>query len=555
MTKTRWAVLLLALLGLGVAGWQAFGYLKLHGLGLLSRIMDPIQPPREVVWDAGPSAPAAAIGARPPNIVVIVADDLGYNDVTWNGGGVADGAVPTPHIDSIARAGVQFTAGYAGNATCAPSRAAILTGRYPTRFGFEFTPAPKIFMRLVARMTRDQPDAQPPIYHDEREKDVPSMDLQGVPPAEITLAELLRAQGYHTLGFGKWHLGEAPPLRPEAQGFDEYLGFYPGASMYLDADDPRGVSSVQDFDPIDTFLWANLPFAVTKNGGQRFRPTEYMTDYLGNEAAKAIAANRHRPFFLYFAPNAPHTPLQALRADYDALPQIADHRLRVYAAMIRALDRAVGRILEALQANGLEQNTLVFFTSDTGGANYIGLPDINRPYRGWKMTFFEGGMHTPFFLKWPAAIPAGRSFAAPVAQIDIFPTAAAAAGAPLPADRVIDGVDLIPFLRGAATGPPHQSLFWRSGGYKAVLAGGWKLQVSERPKQDWLFHLDEDPNERVNLAATNPDKVRELKATLAAHEAEMVQPAWPSLIEAAIDIDHPLGVPRQPSDEYVYWEN
>jgi len=554
MTRKRFALLLALVMMVG--GWKAYGYLKLHGLGLLSRIMDPIHPPREVTWDSGPSTPAAPIGERAPNIVVIVADDLGYNDLTFGGGGVANGAVATPNIDSIARDGVQFTAGYAGNATCAPSRAAILTGRYPTRFGFEFTPAPKIFMRLVASRMRDQSGLlHAPIYHDERERDVPSMDDEGVPPEEITLAELLHTQGYHTLGFGKWHLGEAPPLRPEAQGFDEYLGFYPGASMYLDADDPRAVNSVQEFDPIDVFLWANLAFAVRKNGGARFRPAEYMTDYLGNEAAKAIAANRNRPFFLYFAPNAPHTPLQALRSDYDALPEIKDHRLRVYAAMIRALDRAVGGVLDALKANGLEQNTLVFFSSDNGGANYIGLPDINKPYRGWKMTFFEGGMHSPFFLKWPATVPAGTTFAAPVAQIDIFPTAAAAAHAPLPSDRKIDGVNLIPFVRREAAGLPHQSLFWRSGGYKTVLAGGWKLQVAERPKKEWLFHIDEDPTERVDLSAQNPDKVHELRGVLAAQEADMVKPAWPSLIEGPIDVDHPLGVPERPDDEYVYWEN
>jgi arylsulfatase A-like enzyme len=552
MTRKRFA-LLLALIAIAAGGWKAYGYLTLHGLGLLSRIMDPIHPPREVTWNAGARAPG---GERPPNIVVIVADDLGYNDLTFAGGGVANGAVATPNIDAIAREGVQFAAGYAGNATCAPSRAAILTGRYPTRFGFEFTPAPKIFMRLVASRMRDQPGAlHAPIYHTEREEDVPPMDAQGVPPTEITLAELLRAQGYHTVGLGKWHLGDTPTLRPEAQGFDEYLGFYAGASMYLDADDPRVVNSVQEFDPIDVFLWANLPFAVRKDGGERFRPADYMTDYLGNEAAKAIAANRDRPFFLYFAPNAPHTPLQALRSDYDALPQIADHRLRVYAAMIRALDRAVGRVLEALKANGLERDTLVFFSSDNGGANYIGLPDINKPYRGWKMTFFEGGVHSPFFLKWPAAVPAGTTFAAPVGQIDIVPTAAAAAHAPLPSDRKLDGVNLIPFLRGDVTGPPHPSLFWRSGGYKSVLAGGWKLQVSERPKQDRLFHLDADPTERVDLAAKNPEKVWELKTILAAHEAEMVAPAWPSLIEGPIDVDHPLGAPERADDEYVYWEN
>jgi arylsulfatase A-like enzyme len=555
MTARR-AVLLLLLGTMLVGAWRAYGYLRLHGLGLVSRLMDPIHPPREVTWDPGPSAPAAPIGERPPNIVVIVADDLGYNDLTWAGGGVANGAVATPHIDSIARGGVSFSAGYADNATCAPSRAAILTGRYPNRFGFEFTPAPKVFMRLVASMMRDQPGAlRAPIYHDERERDVPSMDQEGVPPEEITLAELLRAHGYHTVGLGKWHLGEAPPLRPEAQGFDEYLGFYPGASLYLEADDPRAVNSIQEFDPIDVFLWANLPFAVRKDGGERFRPGEYMTDYLGDQAAAAIAANRNRPFFLYFAPNAPHTPLQALRADYDALAAIGEHRLRVYGAMIRALDRAVGRVLDALAANGLEENTLVFFTSDNGGANYIGLPDINRPYRGWKMTFFEGGVHSPFFVKWPAVLPAGATFPAPVAHVDIFATAAAAAAAPLPSDRPIDGVNLIPYLRGETTEAPHRALFWRSGHYETVLAGGWKLQVSERPKRDWLFHLDDDPTERVDLSAGNPAKVQELKTLLAAHDAEMAPPAWPSLIEGPIAIDHPLGVPDSANDEYVYWDN
>jgi arylsulfatase A-like enzyme len=550
-------VLVALVLVLAAAAWPTYRYLRLHGLGLLSRLIDPIGPPREVAWNAGPASPAAPPGERPPNIVVIVADDLGYNDLTWAGGGVADGAVPTPNIDALARDGIALRAGYANNATCAPSRAAILTGRYPNRFGFEFTPAPKIFMRLVAERMRTQAGGalHPAIYHADREAAVPPMDAQGVPPSEITLAELLRDRGYHTLGFGKWHLGETPALRPEAQGFDEYLGFYPGASLYLDVDDPRAVNSVQDFDPIDTFLWANLAFAVRKDGGPRFTPPQYMTDYLSEEAGRAIAANRNRPFFLYFAPNAPHTPLQALRADYDALPQIADHRLRVYAAMIRALDRAVGRILDALAREGLAENTLVFFTSDNGGANYLGLPDINRPYRGWKMTFFEGGIHTPFFVRWPAVLPAGGRFDAPVAHVDIFATAAAAAGAPLPGDRTYDGVDLLPFLRGQTAGAPHDAVFWRSGGYRTVLRDGWKLQVASRPERVWLFHLAEDPTERHDLAAERPETVRALRALLDAHDAEMVPPAWPSLIEGPIPIDHPLGVPDAATDEYVYWDN
>jgi len=537
-------------IGVALALALSFDFLVLHAPGWIGRLRDPVAANRAMVWEPGPAAPTASPADRPPNIVVIVADDLGYNDLTFAGGGVASGAVPTPNIDSIARQGVEFTRGYAGNATCAPSRAAILTGRYPTRFGFEFTPAPKAFMRLVARWGRDA--ARPPTYFADREADVPPMDRQGLPPEEITIAELLRQRGHRTLGLGKWHLGEAQPMRPGAQGFDQYLGFLPGASLYLPLGDPASVESRQAFDPIDAFLWANLPYAVSEGGGPRFAPNGYMTDYLADEAARAIEANRNRPFFLYLAFNAPHTPLQALRADYDALAQIEDHTLRVYGAMIRSLDRGVGRVLDALREQGLEENTLVVFTSDNGGANYIGLPDVNAPYRGWKMTFFEGGVHTPFFAKWPAGLPSGVRVDTPVAHVDLFATAAAAAGAPLPNDRAIDGVDLARVARGEA---PDRALFWRSGHYRSLLAGGWKLQVSERPKRTWLFDLAADPTERVDLAAVRPEKVQELVATLASVEAEMVAPSWPALIEGPIAIDHPLGVPDRPDDEVVDWAN
>ena len=535
----------------GVALWVNRQEILMRVPGVIGRITDPVGANQPVVWQPGPAE--APSGPRPPNIVVIVADDLGYNDLTFGGGGVANGAVPTPNIDGIARAGVEYTHGYTGNATCAPSRAAIMTGRYPQRFGFEFTPAPKAFMRLIAYMRRNE--ARPPVYFADREADVPSMEQEGIPPSEITIAELLRDRGYHTLGFGKWHLGEAAPMQPNAQGFDEYLGFLSGASLYLETDDPSSVNSVQDFDPIDQFLWANLAFAVRKDGGRRFAPDAYMTDYLAREAARAIEVNRNRPFFVYLAFNAPHTPLQALRSDYDALSGIGDHTLRVYAAMIRALDRGVGTVLDALRANGLEENTLVIFTSDNGGADYIGLSDINKPYRGWKMTFFEGGVHAPFFAKWPARLAAGQRYHAPVAHIDIFATAAGAAGAPLPSDRAIDGVDVVKLARGEGQGRPHGAVFWRSGHYRTILADDWKLQVSERPKKTWLFDLSSDPTEQRDLSADRPDKLAELSALLAAQDAQMVKPAWPALIEGPIAIDHPLNVPPKDSDEFVYWAN
>jgi uncharacterized sulfatase len=223
--------------------------------------------------------------------------------------------------------------------------------------------------------------------------------------------------------------------------------------------------------------------------------------------------------------------------------------------MIRALDRSVGRVLDALRAHGLEENTLVFFTSDNGAPGYIGLPDVNRPFRGWKITFFEGGIHVPFFAKWPARLGAGTTYAAPVHGFDIYATAAAAAGVPLPADRKIDGVDLVPYLRGEREGVPHRELFWRTGHYQVALVDGWKLSVNERAGATWLFDLNRDPTEQTNLAAREPERVAALRAALAAHNAEQAPSLWPSLAEMPINIDKTLAEADAPDDEYIYWPN
>ena len=519
-----------------------------------------VAPNHPVTWAQGPARPPT--GSRPPNIVFILADDMGYNDITFNGGGVAGGLVPTPNIDSIGHEGVAFVNGYDGNATCAPSRAAIMTGRYATRFGFEFTPAPVAFQKMVGSQY-DQDDIVLPQFFGDRVKDMPQGTVKGpgasnmlsVPTSEIMIPKLLKAQGYHTLHFGKWHLGATPGARPEEKGFDESLGFIPGASMYLPENDPNSENSKQPWDPIDRFLWPNLSYAVQYNGSPLFAPRGYMTDYLADEAVKAISANRNRPFFMYFTPNAIHTPLQAEKADYDALPQIKDHRLRVYAAMVRNLDRNVGILLQALKDNGLDKNTLVIFTSDNGGAGYIGLPNINKPYRGFKASFFEGGIHSPFFMRWPGVITPNSRYPYPVGHVDIFATAAAAAGAKLPTDRKIDGVDLVPYLTGKASGRPHQTLFWRSGQYKVILDGDWKLQSSEAQHKVWLYDLASDPTEQHNLAAAQPDKTRAMLALLAAQNKEMVKPIWPSLLQGPIFIDHPSGQPQKKRDEYILWDN
>jgi arylsulfatase A-like enzyme len=507
-------------------------------------------PPRDVVWQRGPAQPPA--GERKPNILLIVADDMGYNDITFNGGGVADGKVPTPNIDSIGHDGVSFAQGYAGHGTCAPTRAALLTGRYPTRFGFEFTPVPLSFARSVRAFNYG---IRNPVYFADREKDIIPMSEMGVAPSEIMLPKLLQQAGYHTIQFGKWHLGESPRFQPQNRGFSETLGFIGGASMFLPPGDQRGVESRQDFDPIDMHLWKSLRFYVRKDGGEAFAPKRYMTDYLTDEAVRAIEANRNRPFFMFMAYNAPHTPLQATKEDYEALSNIPDRRLRIYGAMIRSQDRNVGRLLAALQEQGLEKDTIVIFTSDNGGAYYLGLPDINRPFRGWKQTFFEGGVRAPFFMRWPDEIAPGSTYRAPLSHFDIFTTAAAAAGVALPSDRAYDGVDLTPYVLGQNLGRPHDALFWRTGPYQVVRAGDWKLQVTERPAQDWLYDLSADPTERNNLAKAMPGKVAELKTLLARHNAQQAPPLWPELGQSPIMLDHTLETPQAENDEYVYWGN
>jgi arylsulfatase A-like enzyme len=281
--------------------------------GIISDIVAPIGENQAVIWEQGPAEPpsASSMAERPPNVVLIVVDDLGFNDITFYGGGIGNGSVPTPQIDSIAAQGIHFTQGYTGNASCAPSRAALLTGRYPTRVGFEFTPASPQFMKMISGDN----------YKEKNAENYPDPGSLGLPGSELTLPEALKEKGYHSLALGKWHLGINEGLTPNDQGFDEFLGLLGGGGLFMEEGDPEVVNSKQDFDPIDRFLWANLKYAVRFNKGDRFKPDTHMTDYLSREAIKAIEANRNRPFFMYLSYNAPHTPLQSEKRDYDALSQ------------------------------------------------------------------------------------------------------------------------------------------------------------------------------------------------------------------------------------------
>ena len=536
------------------AGWQSRIELLVWGAPKIRELLDPIPANRPITWSKGPAEASLPANERPPNIILILTDDMGFNDISLYNGGAGDGSVMTPNIDALAHEGVVFRNGYAANAVCAPSRATIMTGRYSTRFGFEFTPFPRSGATIFQWMQDlEKPTLPSFIDHDRLDQLAPMFEL-GMPPSEITIAEVLKEAGYYTAHIGKWHLGATNGMLPQDQGFDDSL--HMRSMLYLPEDDPNVVNAKREEDGIERMVWANARYEAGFNGGDSFEPDGYLTDYYTNEAVKIIEGNRNRPFFLYLAHWGIHNPLQALREDYEANPQIEDHALRVYSGMIRALDRSVEKITQALEANGLDENTLIIFTSDNGGAGYIGLPDINKPYRGWKLTHFEGGTHVPFMAKWPARIVAGSEFDDPIHHIDLFHTLAAAAGAEIPSDRKLDGVDLIPFVREEVSAAPHETLFWREGYQQTVLHRGWKLIRTDRPDHKrWLFHLAVDPNEAENLAAENPELVARLESLLDTHNAEQAEPMWPSVTQSPQLIDKDGSRPYEVGDEYIYWPN
>jgi len=521
----------------------------LTGIKLMSDRRTPVGEHQEIAWDKGPDSTQA--DNRKPNIVLIVADDLGWNDLTFNGGGIAGGTVPTPNIDSIASEGINFTNGYAGQGTCAPSRAMMTTGRYGSRFGFEFTPTPAGMSTALGMMSGDK---EPKSIRPDNVRTIP-YEQMGLPASEITIAEILKEQGYYTAHIGKWHLGRENGSAPQDQGFDQSLLMHSG--LYAEEDDPDVVNSQLSYDPIDRFLWAGMKYAASYNGSDAFKPGGYLTDYYTDEAVKVIENNRNRPFFLYLAHWAPHTPLQAAKEDYDALPHIKDHTERVYAGMIRGLDRGVGRVLQSLKDNDLDDNTIVIFTSDNGGAGYVGIPDLNKPFRGWKITNFEGGIHVPYFIKWPGKISAGKTYGQPVHHFDIYATAAEAAGATIPGDRKLDGVSLLPWAIGNEDeSKPHETLFWRAGDYRTVRHNNWKLATVPQIGKAWLFDLANDPGEMNDVAGEHPEIVEEIMILLAEHNAEMVPPLWESTGALPINVDKHLRQEMDPeADTYIYWSN
>jgi arylsulfatase A-like enzyme len=430
----------------------------------------------------------AATAAARPNILIIVGDDMGYADVGCHG--CKD--IPTPHLDALAASGVRFTNGYVTGPYCSPTRAGLLTGRYQTRFGHEYNPS----------------------------------GAHGLPPTESTLPDRLKEAGYVTGMVGKWHLGSQPAQVPQQRGFSDFYGFLGGAHSYFDAAGIlRGTESVNELD--------------------------YTTDAFGREAAAFVERNKGKPWMLYLAFNAVHTPMDATNDRLAKFASIADKTRRTYAAMMSAMDDNIGRVIKALQESGQYENTLVTFISDNGGPTMNGVTingSDNAPLRGSKRTTLEGGIRVPFLVSWPARLK--PAVFEPIAvQMDLHAMALAAAGVSPKAEWKIEGVNLLPYLSGENKSAPHDALFWRFGEQMAIRQGDWKLvrydtnadtNAGRGNKQTTspakLYNLATDIHEDKDLSTEMPEKLRELQARWDEWNRANIQPLWGS---GAADNDGP----------------
>jgi uncharacterized sulfatase len=516
-------------------------------LPIAININNPVAENQEIEWATADSG----LKEDKPNIILILADDLGFNDVSYYNGGAADGSLLTPHIDSLAKEGVAFLNGYAASPVCSPSRAAIMTGRYSSRYGFEFTPYPAQAARIMNLLRKDGELAT--IGLEDVQWDEVGLTVGGLPNEEITIAEMLQDNGYYTAHIGKWHLGGFNDgMRPNDQGFDDSLML--NSSLYFPKNHPDIVNAKID-SAVEDMVWASSQYAASFNGSEPFKPGGYITDYYTDEAVKVIDNNKDRPFFLYLGHFAPHNPLQSLKKDYEKHSHMENHTLQVYAGMIEALDRSIGKIVSALEKNGLTENTLIIFSSDNGGAGYIGLDDINKPYRGWKLTHFEGGMHIPFFAKWPAKIKKDMKYNKRIHHTDIFSTILGAANIEPPKEITIDGVNLIPFLTNEKRGEPHETLYWKNVTYQAIIHDNWKLMRSKYPKEkEYLYNLEKDPYEQNNLALSEPEIKILLHEKLNTHIESMPEPSWPQSVFMPVVIDKPQTEYKE-GDELIYWPN
>jgi len=423
-----------------------------------------------------------AAASQPPNIVLLFSDDAGYADFGFHGSRY----FKTPNLDQLAASGVELKQFYVSAAVCGPSRAGLLTGRYQQRFGFEENNVPGYMSHNGT-----------------------TGDDMGLPLDQKTMADYLKALGYRTAVFGKWHQGNADRYHPLNRGFDEFVGFRGGARSYFDynGNDPK----VKQSDRLE-FGFGNFR-----------EPGVYLTDFLADQACAYIERNREHPFFAYVAFNAVHTPMQPDPKDKELFPELEGKR-RKMAQMTLSLDRAIGQIVDTLHALGLAENTLIVFTNDNGGPTDAS-SSSNWPLSGCKATHLEGGIRVPGIVVWPGKLAAGTTYNKPLSSLDLLPTFVDVAGGDAAAIPGLDGINMLPYLQGKNTGRPHQTLYWKKENRGTIRDGDWKLmRFPDRPAE--LYNIEQDPSEQHNLAAENPERVRMLYKKLFAWECGLERPMF-----------------------------
>ena len=427
----------------------------------------------------------------PPNLIVIMTDDQGYSDVGFNG--CTD--IPTPNIDAIAENGVKFNRGYVSYPVCGPSRAGFLTGRYQGRFGFSDNPS----------INPNDPTA-------------------GLPIDEETIAEVLKKAHYNNAIIGKWHMGTHPRFHPLERGFDYFFGFLSGGHNYL----PEKLN-IKDLSEVKR-KWQWYSTKIIENRAT-VEIENYLTDELSHAAVKYIdeQASKGQHFMLYLAYNAPHSPLQATPKYTSRFDHIEDPKRKTYAAMVSAVDDGVGQILKTLKTQGIEDNTIVVFLSDNGGAKNNG--SINTPLRGRKSDLFEGGIRVPFAMQWKGSIPPGMTYNKNISSLDIMATIVAQNNISIDNDRQLDGVNLIPFLKGQDTLQPHDYLFWRKikSNAMAVLQGNQKLVKNKKNDPQALYNLDKDREETTNLIKRDKDRLKDMQSKWNEWSGDLIDCIFPSL--------------------------
>jgi arylsulfatase A-like enzyme len=464
-----------------------------------------------------------------PNIILITVDDLGMADCSI----YDEGDIITPNIERLGEEGIIFDNAYVTSPVCAPSRAAIVTGRYQQRFGFEFTMHERYLKNQmeylafrylinsepwVAKWTNSVPDKE-------------AIHNQGLPLSELTLAEIMKKNGYKTGITGKWHLGWSEEKQPAAFGFDEQYGFFNSHSLYSQEGTEGIIDQKINDDWTDPYIWSgqrNGPHAIYRNGIE-IEEHGYLTDRITEESISYMNDHKENPFFLWISYNAPHTPLQAPKEYVDQFSDIDDPVKRIYRAMIANLDDNIGRLMDYLADQNLVDKSIVFFISDNGGAEYTYTTDNGR-YEGGKNTEFEGGVKVPMIIRLPEGMAAGSRFRHMVSSMDIFATSIAAAGISMMPGRELDGVNLIPHLIGESELPPHEYLFWQRGISKVVRNNAYKLVMNEYSGVEILYDLSQNKYENPDVATSNPRIVEELKMAFHDWRKSNIAPIWPSVI-------------------------